>query len=447
MLAVLAMLGAPTFHSLMHPSIRACHGAGRALSHGRRLLGLASPHEMPETMIWMTGENATSVMTNHPSWPRTVAWMLGVVFAFGMGVACWLAWTQQTDCDLRERYLEYCWFREGTYPSPWLEPQVGPRPQRYSVYPPYAFPMFAVLFEPGGMTQGRLMTQVLSLASLVVISRYGSRALAGFGPAVSSLGAVAGLAIAGNLAAIKSGQLSIICMGLVVLQMESLADGRRMVAGLCWALAMVKPQIGLPFAALLVLRRDGVALAVGTLALTLLTMFTCWWTGVTPEALADHWLRDMSLRFGSQGFAFTSHTLARALNVSDRLVLAVSTISLTVVVAVLAARLRSVGEAAMLPVAAVCSALGMFLCYHRHYDNVMLFPAVLLAIATAARTRRWIDIMTATAFMTSLVIPLPMRFLHAVPAVQILLASVWLVGGLLPVWKTMRAYSIGMHTA
>jgi hypothetical protein len=307
--------------------------------------------------------------------------------------------------------------------------------------------MFAVLFEPGGMIQGRLMTQVLSLASLVVIGRYGSRALAGFGPAIGSLGAVAGLAIAGNLSAVKSGQLSIICMGLVVLQMESLADGRRMVAGLCWAMAMVKPQIGLPFAALFVLRRDGLALAVGTLALTLVTAFTCWWTGVTPEALADHWLRDMSLRFGEQGFAFTSHTLARALNVSDRLVLAMGALSLAVVVAVLAARLRDVGAAAMLPVAAACSVLGMFLCYHRHYDNVMLFPAVLLAIAAAARTRGWIDIMTATAFMATLVVPLPMRFLQHVPAVQILLASVWLVGGLLPVWKTMRAYSIGMHTA
>lgn len=402
---------------------------------------------MPETVIWMTGQDSTSTMTTHPSWPRTVARTLGLVFACGIGVACWLAWTQQTDCDLRERYLEYCWFREGTYPNPWLEPQPGPRPQRYSVYPPYAFPMFAVLFEPGGMIQGRWMTHVLSLASLVVIGRYGRRALAGFGPAIASLGAIAGLAIAGNLAAFKSGQLSIICMGLVILQMESLADGRRVAAGLCWALAMVKPQIGLPFAALFLLRRDGLALAVGTVALTLLTAFTCWWTGVTPEALADLWLRNMSMRFGGEGFAFTSHALARVLNVSDRLVLAMSALATAVVVAVLAARLRSVGEAAMLPVAAACSVLGMFMCYHRHYDNVMLFPAVLLAITTAARTRRWIDIMTATVFIATLIIPLPMRFLRSVPAVQILLAGVWLVGGLLPVWKTMRASSNGMHSA
>jgi hypothetical protein len=48
--------------------------------------------------------------------------------------------------------------------------------------------------------------------------------------------------------ALAQGQFSILCMGLIVGQLVLLENGRHLGAGICWALATIKPQIALPFA-------------------------------------------------------------------------------------------------------------------------------------------------------------------------------------------------------
>ena len=60
------------------------------------------------------------------------------------------------------------------------------------------------------------------------------------------------------------GQFSAACVGLVTLQWLLLQRQKPLLAGLCWALAMIKPQIAVPFVLPLLLPhyRKGSDLAV-----------------------------------------------------------------------------------------------------------------------------------------------------------------------------------------
>ena len=59
--------------------------------------------------------------------------------------------------DLRTRAAEYAAFREGVYPNRLLADVPRERRLPYTVYPPFALPMFGIFFEPGGITQGALL--------------------------------------------------------------------------------------------------------------------------------------------------------------------------------------------------------------------------------------------------------------------------------------------------
>ena len=96
------------------------------------------------------------------------------------------AWLNNGDFDMRSRVSEYTSFRQGVYPNRALEGNSAPDSVPYSVYPPYALPMFTVFFEPGGKLQGRILIEILSLASLVVIGIYGFRELNFAGPALAA---------------------------------------------------------------------------------------------------------------------------------------------------------------------------------------------------------------------------------------------------------------------
>jgi hypothetical protein len=373
------------------------------------------------------------------AWAYVISWGLGLVFTIGFAAACWYAWSSQADVDLRQRFGEYEWFREGTYPHTSVERQTGPRPKSWTVYPPYVFPMFALLFEPGGLPQGRFIVEVLSACALVVLGRYGYRTLLPHGPAIASLGAVLGLAISGNLSAVKSGQFSIMCMGLVVLQMIFLDANRPAAAALCWTLAMVKPQIALPFAALFILRRRPWAMAGGFAMLALLSTLACWWTEVSVVELWDYLTRRMSLAFSETGFAFGPGTVARSLGLDYRVVLAAIATCAVAATFIMVALIRRTGDRSILPMAAVCSVIGMFTCYHRPYDNVMLFPAALFTTSAAAQSRRPASIALAVVFSASLVAPLSMRLLQSVPEIQFLIAAIWIAAGLSPVMLLMRS--------
>lgn len=367
------------------------------------------------------------------SWPLLLACLLAVGAACGFAVASWEVWVTQSDGDMLERFHEYSWFREGTYPHPRIEPQVGERPRRSTVYPPFALPLFAVFFEPGGMVQGRLVLQGLSLASLAVMGWYASRRVAAYGSGFAMLGAVLGAAVADNATAIRVGQFSIISIGLIVLQIALLDRNRPVAAGLCWALAMIKPHLALPFAALFLLRRHALGAVVGGVLLMVLTGVACWWTEISPLTLMDHWGRGLSLRFLESGYDVGSGAIARRTGLDHRVILVGLAACMTTVAMGFVVATRTAGATARLPLAAAVSVLGMFACYHRHYDNIMLFPALLAATELAARTRRRFDVCVAGCLLASLAIPFWMLSAAAAWGIYEVVALVWIVGGLYPI--------------
>jgi hypothetical protein len=372
---------------------------------------------------------------------------LTLLAAAVLAKGAWTAWAHHNDGDMLQRAQEYDCFRRGIYPNRAIEGPATPTGTPYSVYPPYALPMFALFFEPGGWLQGRIFVQGLSLAALLAMGQFGWRTmrLHGGDTAWAAVGGVAAAAIGGNCSALARGQFSIICVGLIVAQIVLLERGRVAAAGLCWSLAMLKPQIALPFALLFLVDRQWRGLLVGLAILACLSLFSCWWTDVSPRTVARHWLFDMPLQFTESANNVGPATISKWLGISPRFgqLVALGTLVLTLVaLAVLAAlgrgraaawlAQRKPGAAAwavagrdMLPVAAICGLLGELFMYHFHYDNVMLFPAVLCLLAMACATPSWRTISAAAVLGST--VWLPQSAFDAFPALALLRAAVWVV--------------------
>lgn len=372
---------------------------------------------------------------------------MALLAAAVLGKGAWTAWSQHNDGDMLQRAQEYDCFRRGIYPNRAIEGPATPAGTPYTVYPPYALPMFAVFFEPGGWLQGRIVLQGLSLAALVVMGRFGWSTMRRHGgdAAWAALGGVAAAAIGGNCSALARGQFSIICVGLIVAQIVLLERGRVAAAGLCWSLAMLKPQIALPFALLFLVDRQWRGLLFGAAILGCLGLFSCWWTDVSPLTVARHWLFDMPLKFTESANSVGPAMISRWLGISPRSgqSLALGALVLTLVaIAALAAigrgraaswlARRQPDDAApagaagdMLPVAAICGLLGELFMYHFHYDNVMLFPAVLCLLAMACAAPSWRTVGAAAVLGST--VWLPQSVFDAWPALAILRAAVWAV--------------------
>jgi len=370
-------------------------------------------------------------------WPASargdaLLWMLAgmllllAVAAFALG--CFQCWGLNSDIDMQTRLTEYTWFRQGIYPNRHLAGPSSPRAVPYTVYPPYALPMFAFFFEPDGLAQGRVLVELLSLASLVVIGFHGFRSLRFAGPALAAVGAVAGAAVVANATVLALGQFSILCVGLIVQQQLFLQRHRQYAAGICWALAMIKPQIALAFALLFVVDRQWRGFLLGLVIVAALSLFACWWTGVPLERVARYWLFDMPLYFsaGSQGLG--PGPLAALFGLSTRLVQGVA-LAVLGCIGLATARFwgRHVHRLAVPPLAGVLAVLGELFLYHYHYDNIMLFPAVIGILGVAASVRSPGTVVLAALLLAT--VCLPHRLLTQIPFHGFGRAAIWSVVG------------------
>ena len=375
-------------------------------------------------------ESAGVVSPHAATWLRAATAVLVVLAVGFLAYGIQHAWLRDGDIDTFAREDEYVLFRQGVYPNGHLEEPPATSGRLYSVYPPYAFPMFAFFFEPGGLLQARILIQLLSLASLVVMGLFAWRVLAPYGEPVAMLGAVAGAAMAGNGTALMVGQFSIICMGLIVLQIVCLQRRRPVLAGICWALAMIKPQIALPFGLLFLFPGQAIGALVGTAILAALTLLACFWTELPLQKVVGYWSWGMSLKFTEHKGALNPGGLAAALGVDSRGTQRVVAVALTLIAVPLVWFMRRLGQQALVPVAGFCAVAGMFFAYHRYYDNVMLFPALVALIALTAASRR-----PALAVLTAVMIGrllLPQRVVDYVPLHGLLQAAIWTAAGILP---------------
>jgi hypothetical protein len=363
-------------------------------------------------------------------WLLAGALALTAVGAFGMGF--WNAWVRNQDADMQLRVAEYAAFRVGDYPNPAVDrPQAGPAVP-YSAYPPYAFPMFAPFFEPGGLLQGRLLVEVLTIAAVVLMGSYGNARLKPFGSGWAVVGSLAGVSMATNGMTLSLGQFSTVSAGLTVLQLILLERRAAIPAGLCWAGGMIKPQIALPFAALFLVNRQARGLACGIVVLAALSAIAVWWTDLSPGALANHWLFRMRMDFAEESGGVGIGHVAAWLGWNPRVMQFLALGALVVVAVAAAAGVRFVHRDVvvpdLLPLAGICAVLGRVLVYHRHYDNVMLFPLLLawlcraLAAPTAANA--------ATAAAVGLTLWIPQRVQDDVPFIEFLVPAIWIVAAL-----------------
>lgn len=287
--------------------------------------------------------------------------------------------------DLYIRALEYRLFAERVYPHDALASNALPGEQLpNTVYPPYAFPMFTPIFVTGSPYLAGLTFGALTLLALIAIGRFGRRELSFADWRVQVIGAVAGLAIAHNSSVIAMGQFSIISMGLVVLQFDCLRRGKVMTAGLCWAFAMIKPQIAIAFLLPFLLERRWRGLVFGLVVLATLSVFACLHTRVSLFAVIEHWVLHNDLRFiaGGKNGGSSSSGIFVSSGVDPRLALLLSGLAAASIGAAAWNRARR-GGMSLVTLAAVCAIVGRVFLPHRTYDNIMLFPALIAFLAFA----------------------------------------------------------------
>ena len=289
-----------------------------------------------------------------------------------------VAW-QGGDSDLRIREREWGDFKQGIYPNRRFTPEGKTPAKTHTVYPPYALSMYAVFFGTGGFLTARVILQALSIGGLLAMIWQGYRTLGTAGWQAGWLGAVLGAAISGNCTAIALGQFSIICAGFLSLQVLAMQSNRGVLAGICWAMAMIKPQIALPFALLFVLQRQWRGLFSGASLLAVLSAAAFWWTGWSPWDFFHQSLATEKLLFiRNTGFSGTGWIDWIDLPPRAAVAIAFALIA-TAGVAVLLYDWRS--KVSLLNGAGLCAMLGFVLFYHRQYDNQMLFLLMLAATA------------------------------------------------------------------
>jgi len=349
-----------------------------------------------------------------------------VLFSLAMAVkGLRRAWLFDGDMDMQTRVAEYAAFRQGIYPTPPVETHI-PAGMRvpYTVYPPYALPMFAVFFEPFGKVQGRIVIELLSLVSLIAIAVYGHSLLRDWGPAAAGLGAVAALAISGNGNAIALGQFSILCAGALLMQIVSLERGRPLAAGVWWAVAMLKPQIGLAFAGLFLVRREWRGLACGLGILLALSLAACWWTEVSPWSIVNHWMFKMSMRFANS--TSMPGRVAEALGIRPRILHLAAALLLAIVPLMIPKGGLQLRTDPLL-LGGIASILGGTLLYHLFYDNVMMFPLLFVALTAAARSPTPGRLAIAAVMGFSLW--LPEQLINSLPLAWLVRPSLWVACG------------------
>lgn len=343
-----------------------------------------------------------------------VAYLLAIAigtFVIGIGGV----WAEGTDGDLRTRAAEYGMFRDGMYPHAAIDPPPSGIPRQRSVYPPYAFPMFVPLFEPWGLAQARILVPLLSAAALAAIGLYGSRALSAAGAAWSAVGMFAAAGISINRSTLAQGQFSIFCMGFVALQLMLLQRGRPLLAGACWAMAMLKPHVGIAFAALFLFNRNWRGLLFGIAILAGLSIGALWWTDVQAVKLLGFLAFRINLGFAVEPEGFGPGKLAQWLGWNQRHVQYALVAVVVAGLAAMAASVRRIRVSDLLIPAAICAVLGRVLIYHRPYDQVMLWPLLVACIAVALRIRTAASVAVAGAVAYTLWAPLRVQLLTPFP--------------------------------
>lgn len=324
--------------------------------------------------------------------------------------------------DIYQRFTEWRLFADGIYPMHGVasSDEMALPHFRGSVYPPWVFPVFGLVFSWAGYEGGKAFVFAASLLALTLIAWIGYQYLAPLGPWAALMGALSPLAILGNRFCFSHGQFSIICMGLISTQWLLISRKYCRTASIFWALAMIKPQIAFFFVWPLVRRGRWFALAMGCGTLVVLSVITFVHTTSSPIALWNQWASVLPLFVDSAN----SNLFAKAIGLMDRPVLVVAIAIVILVVSVFLLRrwpvVRAVKSRLRVEVdpmisAAACAVIGYASVYHMLYDKIMLYPLVLVCLKGVIQRPRFQSCCMAVAIFA--IVWLPERILAVFPTV------------------------------
>jgi hypothetical protein len=341
--------------------------------------------------------------------------------------------------DIQQRYDEWLLFRDQIYPHALLASDAEKSLPyfRTTVYLPWALPMLAGLFTWGGLMQGKILTLVANFAGFATIAFAGKHCFQPWGRAASWFGALLPLTIRGLNLCLTLGQFSAACVGLLTLQWLLLQRQKPLPAGLCWALAMIKPQIAVTFALPLLLPQYRKGLWLGSGILAGLSVVALWHTGTQPFDFLSSWLKTLH-HFTNLSPNLTGAIAKSNFGESDSfkivligfLVAAIAIACLVLKQAEFIANLCGRFARAGIPIelAGISAIAGATLFYHGHYDNIMLYPALLCCwLITFKRPA------LGNAFLTALItvsLSAPRSLVFGLPGFQMFQVLTWLTAGI-----------------
>ena len=253
-------------------------------------------------------------------------------------------------------------------------------------------------------------------------------------------------------------------MGLVGLQGLLLLRDRPLPAGICWALAMVKPQIAAVFALPLLVQRQRRGLALGLILLASLSAVALLHTHTDPRAYLTSWLAVLPGFIGagnvnaaaglvvlarvasSPGLAAWGSLAVAALGVlwwwlrrQPRKALLDQDPASGVVVTPKGKpranpwrwglrNLDRLWRQNPLAVAGLCAVVGAVGFYHRNLDNVMLVPALLASMRLTLQRPRVLEALLTV--LMALSVWTPQRLLDALPGSALGQSLIWAALGI-----------------
>ncbi len=311
---------------------------------------------------------------------ETLASVLRPLVLLGLGgLACWsLVWGGQhalsDSADLGRRIEEMALFRSGT--DPYADPD--------ATYPPSAWFVFEALIPNWSEPAVRVLWLALNLGALAGLAegvrRWLPEGRSRFWTAAVLLALTATKPVRAGLAL---GQFHLIPTVLAVWAVVLIRDRKPRWAGLCLGLALVKPTMVLPILALWLVQGQIAAVVTAGTVQAGLWLGASAWLGKSPVALLFEWLRNAHAQEAAGTIDLPTLLIHSGL---DRLISA-NVASLMILVACLGLfyRLRRVEETGLASLALVVSAI---FAYHRHYDLVLLLPALGWLASRAAASWR-----------------------------------------------------------
>lgn len=256
--------------------------------------------------------------------------------------------------------------------------------QRDNTYPPSALPVFAALVPVGSPSLRREIWIMFNVAAALAIGAIVATTWGRSWP--PWLRAAFGLVVAASKparAGIALGQFHLIPTALVLGAEATLCAGRPVASGVLVGIALIKPTMAAPYVCLLAVRRQWKTIGVALGLQAILSALASAWLGIGPITLVQEWLGNAKSQL-VMGTIDLPGLLSFFLEEKAPSATASSLVTL-VVAAFLLWRYRTRSSLGLVSLALFFAAV---MTYHRHYDMVLLLPALAYFMDAAVTGRR-----------------------------------------------------------